>query len=119
MDAAATQLGFTFDGPLPQNEAAETVSGATIEERFHSFHQLNPHVYLAITSLARELKRQGWAKAGMKQIFEQLRWKFAVATRGDRWRLNNDFTAPYARLVMKQERDLDGFFETREAKGTT
>lgn len=115
MSAAATQLELGFD-PLPQCVQPAKVEGETIAARFDSFHALNPHVYVAIVSLARELRRQGWAKAGMKQIFEQLRWRFAVATRGDAWRMNNNYTAHYARLVMSREPDLAGFFETRERK---
>lgn len=113
MRGAATQLDLAFDPP-PQNERPARVAGATIAAQFDSFHALNPHVYVAIVSLARELKRQGWRKAGMKQIFEQLRWRYSVATRGDQWRMNNNYTAHYARLVMSREPDLEGFFDTRE-----
>ena len=31
------------------------------------------------------------------------------------FKLNNNFTAHYARLLMAQEPDLEGFFETRES----
>jgi hypothetical protein len=49
-------------------------------------------------------------------LAETLRDKFACTTRGDRWKLNNNYTAHYARLVMNQEPDLAGFFETRQRK---
>lgn len=115
MSGAATQLDLAFDPPA-QCAEPERVAGSSIAERFRSFHALNPHVYEAVVSLARELKRQGWSKAGMKQIFEQLRWRYSLSTRGDKWRFNNSYTAYYARLVMSRETDLEGFFETRERK---
>jgi len=32
----------------------------------------------------------------------------------DGWKLNNNYTSRYARLVMDECPDLDGFFNTRE-----
>lgn len=114
--AACRQQQIDWDTLQPCTPPPK-VEGATIEEQFRSFHRQNPHVYMAIVSLARTLKHQEkWTKAGMKQIFEQLRWKYAMKTRGDKWNFNNNYTAHYARLVMQQEKDLAGFFETREPK---
>jgi hypothetical protein len=38
-----------------------------------------------------------------------------LSTRGDEFKLNNDYRAPYARLIMRREPDLDGLFETRRS----
>lgn len=86
----------------------------SIEHRFEAFHAANPLLYEAVVSIARELKRRGWKRAGMKAIFEQIRWQYMLATNGDRYKLNNIYTAPMAQMVMRNERDLESFFETRE-----
>ena len=99
---------------LPQCSTPQLGEHATIAEKFAEFHRLNPHVYAALVRLARDLKRNGWRKAGMKQLFERLRWEYAIQTQGEAFRLNNNFTAHYARLVMHREPDLRDFFETRE-----
>lgn len=37
----------------------------------------------------------------------------AVLTKGEPFKLNNDFRSRYTRLLMQQEPELQGFFETR------
>ena len=39
--------------------------------------------------------------------------------KGKDFKLNNNYVSRYARLIMAQEADLEGVFETRERKGNT
>lgn len=85
-----------------------------ITARFTEFHQRNPGVYAAIVHLARLRRDAGWSTGSMAQIFEVLRWEADLCiVSDDGLKLNNDFRAPYARLVMANEPDLAGFFHTR------
>ena len=88
----------------------------TIQERFEAFHKSNPHVYNELCNLARQLKARGRERYGIKSLFEALRWHKAMQTSDEEFKLNNNFTAFYARLLMAQEPELDGFFEVREQK---
>ena len=88
----------------------------TIQERFRAFHAANPHVYENLRIMALELKRGGHKMWGMKALFEVLRFTAAIQTEGDVFRLNNNYTALYARLLMENEPELRGFFELRERK---
>lgn len=92
------------------------VKGDT-EQKFEAFHRRNPHVYKAIVQIALDLKARGFGRCSIWLIFNRLRWLYAIQTSGDEYRLNNNFTAYYARLVMATVPDLDGFFETRMHKG--
>lgn len=87
----------------------------TIAERFQEFHKLNGHVYVALVMLAREFREKtGRRHIGMKMLWEKLRYEFGIRTSGESdYSLNNDYTALYARLIMQQEADLAGAFETR------
>lgn len=96
---------------LPLNPV-NRVLGQSLEEQFDAFHGANPHVYSALRSLARELKRRGAKKAGIGQLFEVLRWQYALQTQGSEYRLNNNYRSFYARL-LNQEPELRGMFETR------
>lgn len=88
-----------------------------IQRRFLAFHQANPHVYEAIVHYAREAKAAGARRVGMAAIFERLRWDDLIATGGScGFRLNDQHTSRYARLVMAQEPDLAGLFEIRELR---
>jgi len=89
----------------------------TISEKFHRFHSRNPHVYDLIVEISRRMKQSGVHRFGMKGIFEYLRWQYAMQTQGDRYKLNNIFTALYARRIMECEDGLKDFFETRKRVG--
>jgi hydrogenase maturation factor len=86
-----------------------------IEQAFMEFDTENPEVYKQLVRLARQWKAAGKAKLGIKTLFEKLRWEWHVAglTESDGYKLNNNFTALYARKIMKNEADLDGLFEIR------
>ena len=89
----------------------------SIAERFADFHALNPDVYAAIIEIARTMKGRGINKMGISLIFERLRWLHYIDTKGaEGFKLSNDFRSEYARLIMRSERDLAGFFEIRELR---
>lgn len=84
-----------------------------IEEQWRTFHREHPEVYVKLVELARVRLRMGHEKGSAKQLFEALRWN---ARPGELPQLNNNFTALYAREIMRREPDLGGFFETRKRK---
>ena len=86
----------------------------TVEERFESFHAANPHVARRLAEMAVSLKRQGVKRYGMKALFEVLRYDAAMNTHGEPFKLNNNYTPYYARLLMDKMPGLRGFFETRK-----
>lgn len=89
----------------------------SIQDRFEEFHLNNPRIYALIVRFSREALLAGRQHYGMKAIFERIRWHIFVETRSeDDFKLCNDFTSRYARLVMEQEPDLVDFFELRGLK---
>lgn len=91
-------------------------SSSSIEANFDLFHQANPFVYRSLVKLARDLHRRGHRKVGMKMLFEVLRWQWSMATAdpASEFKLNNNYTSRYARLIMDNEPDLAGIFEVRK-----
>jgi hypothetical protein len=102
-----------FD-PRPPVEEPDYTDCQTIAERFEAFHARNPQVYAALRDMALELHARGHRQYGIKALYEVLRFNAAMQTHGDTFKLNNDFTALYARLLMEQEPKLKGFFEIRQ-----
>ena len=88
----------------------------TLEELFLIFHEENPHVYKLLVELARDWKICTGKRIGIKALFERARWESAIQTNGNEYVLNNNYSAYYARLIMRQERDLDGLFNVREQR---
>lgn len=98
MTAEQLQLGFT--GPM--------------SEAFEQFHFDNPRVYVILVRLAREwIRLTGRHKLGIKTLYERARWEIALATSDPDFKLNNNYTAYYARLIMRRESDLAGLFDLR------
>lgn len=82
----------------------------SIQERFEAFHVANPHVYGSLRDL-------GIRRSGVKFLVERLRWDYMMQTRGmEKFKLSNDFTSRYARLLMQREPALRGFFVTKELR---
>lgn len=93
---------------LPQHEAT-----ASIEQRFHAFHDANPWVYNAMVALIRRYVANGAQRVSVKMLTEVIRYEYG-STRGDEsWKLNNNFTSHYARLLLREHPEWDGLIETR------
>jgi len=90
------------------------VNEGRITKKFIQFHRDNPWIYKELRKMAMELHAAGHERYGMKGLFEVLRWKQARKTAGSEFKLNNNYTALYARLLMHREPSLKEFFATRE-----
>lgn len=101
---------------LQQTTQPKVSKEATIQERFEAFHRENPHVYAALRSLALQMLSNGVRQYGIKGLFEILRWQFALQTNGEPFKLGNSYTSRYARLLVKNTPELEGFFEFRELR---
>lgn len=89
---------------------------------FAEFHRANPHVYETLERLAFKLRNRGIERWGIKALWEVCRYELALGTNAHvaTFKLNNNYTAHYARLLMENNpEDLDGFFETRERRSAT
>jgi hypothetical protein len=87
----------------------------TVGERFDLFHAANPHVADTLEALAAQwLVRHN--RVGMKALYEQARWETGIQTTGDVWRLNNDFTSRYARLLIDRRPEWATCIQTRELR---
>ena len=102
-----TQLYF------PELEALVPIhKGETIEECFANFHKANPHVLKHLTRIALWLKGIGFDRYSIKGIYERLRFA-AIETTGVPYKMNNDYTPLYSRMIMEETPKLAGFFQTR------
>lgn len=112
------QLSLFEAGRLKPITPVTSDQDLTIEERFEQFHEANPHVAEALARLALRLRRRGRKRFGMKALFEILRYQHALQTDdpNSSFKLNNDFSSRYARLLMDEYAELEDFFETRELK---
>ena len=107
------QLALDFT-PVKPTTNPHPFPALTIDRQFMAFHEANPHIYQNLRKLALDAQRRAQL-FGMKALFEILRWQYAQATQGaETFKLNNNYTCLYARLLMDREPALAGYFETRQ-----
>lgn len=88
-----------------------------IERRFAAFHAAHPEVYGEIVKLCHTAKAAGRKKIGIGALWEVMRWNFWLRKDDhEEFRLNNNYRASYARMVMDREPDLAGIFDVRELR---
>src|SRR5688572_7112813 len=85
---------------------------------FSAYHAAHPRVYQLLRRFAFEAKAAGSRRLSINMLFERVRWEHLVtpSAKGADFALNNNHRAYYARLLMEQEPDLAGLFETRKAR---
>ncbi|MCT9003517.1 hypothetical protein [Streptomyces rhizosphaerihabitans] len=102
------------DGIQPvQQPAIHSGQPVQLQQRFEAFHALNPWVLRHLEDLAADCVAKGFRRIGIGMLFELLRWRYGQATRGDAFRLNNDFRSRYARLLIERHPEWAHLFETR------
>lgn len=87
----------------------------TIQHAFERFDRANPWVAIELRKMSLDLVHKGHTKIGMKMLFEVLRWRVMRSTKdtSSSFKLNNNYTACYSRMLMESEPALEGVFDTR------
>jgi hypothetical protein len=91
----------------------------SIQQRFIRFHVAHPEVYAILCRLARKWKENGHTTCGIGMLWEIIRWNVGLKRLPhdeEEFKLSNDYRSRYARLIMANEPDLEGFFNTRELR---
>lgn len=104
-----------FAWTAPQVDAVTSKPARlSIADRAASFHIANPHVFTEMLRLARARIDRGDTYVSVKALWEELR--VSLSTSGDEYRLNNSWTASYARMCIADEPRLAGVIELRTRK---
>lgn len=86
-----------------------------LTREFWRFHDANPHIFSELLRLALDLKVNGSDRYSVKALIEVLRWQKEYETAGGAYKINNNYGPYYARLLMREDKRLDGFFHIRTA----
>lgn len=87
----------------------------SIDERFAIFAQEHPEVLSRLIELALDAKARGYKRYSLKALWEVLRFS-ADPMASEKYKLPNELTSRYARLVMEVSPDLAGFFVIKSLK---
>ena len=86
-----------------------------LTEAFEKFDAENPRVWYAFRAVTLRMINSGFEHYGAKAIWEYIRFNFAMETKGE-FKLNNNYTAFYARKFEREFPEHKGFFELRKRK---
>lgn len=114
-----TQRGLFDDPPVRPDPVAREVKSArrrSLDERFAEYHEAHPEVYELFKRFALQLWDAGRRRTGAKMIAERIRWEKALVTSPGEFKLNNSFVSRFARMLLAERPDLDGFFEFRKLR---
>lgn len=87
----------------------------SIGARFEAFHKAHPDVLEHMMRLCRARTDRGETRIAVKALWEELRSSLAI-THGGKFKLDNSYTALYARKLIELEPALQGVIETRKRK---
>lgn len=85
-------------------------------DAFAEFDREHPEVYLWFRKYALELLYAGATRAGAKAIVERIRWEVAIQYPGRDLKINNNYTAYYARKLAAEDVRFRDFFQFRLQK---
>lgn len=90
-----------------------------LTEQVKAFHADHPQVWRLFCQFTNELIGRGFQHYSAKGVFERIRWETAEAdTASNEFKLNNNYSAFYARAFMRKHPEHDGFFRTRTQTST-
>jgi hypothetical protein len=89
------------------------MSESKLELRFWQFHQSHPQVFRLLAEKGRQMLAAGQTHLSAKHLFEAIRCEASLRTIGAGFKLNNNQTAYYARLLTTQFPEFAGRFRFR------
>jgi len=85
-----------------------------LDQKFNEYHTQNPNVYDLFKRYSIQLKESGHKHYGAKTIMERIRWHIDVESKGDKFKINNNYTSRYVRMLVAEIPAFAEFFRTRE-----
>jgi hypothetical protein len=87
-----------------------------LAKSFLKFHESNPDIYDAFERFSREALKSGLKRCSHWLIVNRIRWYTDIETTGSKFKISNDYIALYARLLIHQFPEFDGFFTLKKMK---
>ncbi len=86
------------------------------DQKFLEYHEANPMIFAKFVSYAEQLKEAGRTRIGAKAIIERIRWDSLIAAFDGKFKINNNHTSRYVRLITEKRPDLAPLFAVRSLK---
>ena len=80
---------------------------------FETYHKEHPEIWKEFVKTTLETIKKGFKHYSSKSIFEIIRWHKGGDIKSDGFKVNNNYTADYARKFIKEFPEHEGFFRMR------
>ena len=80
---------------------------------FETFHADNPRVYQLFCYFTKQIINAGYQKYSAEAVFNQIRWYTTIETKGEDYKINNDYKPYYSRKYMEEHNTK--IFRTRSS----
>ena len=84
--------------------------------RLGNVHNRNPQFFTLFERFTNEAISRGHNNLSGWLIANRVRWETNIVTRGNEYKIKNDFIALFARLFMVRHQQYIGFFRTKRMK---
>lgn len=91
----------------------DLIEQEAMRQRFEAFDRDHPEVYELFRRFALEARFAGHEHFSADAICHRIRWETSVVTRGEAFKINNNYTAFFARKLMAEDRRFAEFFRVR------
>ena len=85
-------------------------------EKWLTWHRENPHVYDLFKRFTFEAIECGHKRLSAWLIVNRIRWETMIVTKGNDFKISNDFIAFYSRWFMIENPEHKGFFKIKKMK---
>jgi len=82
---------------------------------FQQYHNDNPQIWEQFVKFSKQTKAKGFQNYSVNGIFEIIRWHTPTSG-NDKFKINNNYRPDYARKMMSEFPEFEGFFRIREIK---
>jgi len=87
-------------------------------ESFWQYHRNNPHVYNEFKNHCLAMYDSGRKRYGAWCVINKIRWDYDLKVQGkDKFKISNGYIAFFARMLIAEHPELDGFFQLKKLGG--
>ena len=85
-------------------------------QRFKQWNVDNPEIFKRFKAAAVRMKKTGRKHYSGYPIFYHMRYEYDLVTKGDPFKINNNYLSMLIRLLIYHLPEFDGWFELREIR---
>ena len=91
-----------------------------VDMKFFKYHKESPHIFNLFVAFSKEIKAKGYKTYSMRTIMHRIRWHVDITTNDpDGFKMNNNYSSRYARMLANEYPDFKDFFKNRRMKTLT